>query len=177
MHLTVGILPFKGTDRTDIAALERDLAMLGVRAQVLPEEDLPEEAYDRRRHQYRAEALLERAAEVGNEKRVLGVADVDLYMHDLNFVFGLAESPGHAAVISLYRLHSGADAATFRARAVKEAIHELGHTLGLPHCTNPGCVMRFSNCLADTDEKGNTFCRMCRGYLPLSAQTVDDQRA
>jgi len=50
-------------------------------------------------------------------------------------------------------------------RAVKEAVHELGHTFGLDHCSDPRCVMHFSNMLADTDRKGREFCPSCRARL------------
>lgn len=102
---------------------------------------------------------------------MLGVTDRDLYAGDLNFVFGLAQSPGRAAVISLFRLRAGADEAGFRARAVKEAVHELGHTLGLPHCPDPACVMHFSNSLADTDRKGAAHCQACRARLENTGGT------
>jgi archaemetzincin len=89
----------------------------------------------------------------------------DLYVEGLNFVFGLADSPGKAAVISLHRLHADADGALFRARAVKEAMHELGHTRGLRHCADSRCVMAFSKSLADTDRKGKEFCSRCAQKL------------
>jgi hypothetical protein len=60
-------------------------------------------------------------------------------------VFGLAESQGRVALISLARLSANAEPGKARARALKEALQELGHTLGLGHCDNSRCVMRFSN--------------------------------
>ena len=57
------------------------------------------------------------------------------------------------------------DAALFQHRVLKEAIHELGHTLGLSHCGNRRCVMHFSNSLSDTDIKGQDLCLNCRSLL------------
>ena len=95
----------------------------------------------------------------------LGVVDVDLYTPGLNFVFGQAQMGGPAAVIALPRLRQGFyglpdDEALFHQRAVKEAVHELGH------CRNPRCVMSFSNSLHDVDRKERDFCPSCRLKLP-----------
>jgi archaemetzincin len=101
---------------------------------------------------------------------ILGVTGVDLTAPGLNFVFGLADPRGRAAVISLARLYpefygQPRDPRRFKARAVIEAVHELGHLLGLGHCPDPACVMAFSNSLADTDRKGPGFCQACREKL------------
>lgn len=82
--------------------------------------------------------------------------DADLYVPHLNFVFGEGDSHRGVAVFSLARLH-GSDE-LLRKRATTEAIHELGHTYGLPHCDEPHCVMWFSNTLSETDRKGTRLC-------------------
>jgi len=74
-------------------------------------------------------------------------------------------------VIALPRLRQSfydlpEDEALFHQRAVKEAVHELGHTYGLGHCRNPHCVMSFSNSLLDVDRKERDFCFPCRRKLP-----------
>jgi archaemetzincin len=46
-------------------------------------------------------------------------------------------------------------------RVVKEAVHEIGHMLGLKHCSQALCVMHFSERLPDTDRKQESFCSEC----------------
>jgi archaemetzincin len=162
--LKVQILPFEGTLEEDLAALVEELASVGIQATLLSKASIVGPSYNPQRRQYDAEVLLDRVR-LAPGLCTLGVTNRDLYIDGLNFVFGLADSPGKAAVISLYRLHVGMDEATFRARAAKEAIHELGHTRGLGHCADPHCVMAFSNSLADTDRKGKQFCVRCSPKL------------
>jgi archaemetzincin len=156
----VQILPFEGTPQRDFEALIEELTSLGIQATVLPKASIVAPSYNQQRRQYNAEILLDRVR-LAPGHSVLGVTSRDLYVEGLNFVFGLADSPGKAALISLHRLHAGTDNATFRARMVKEALHELGHTRGLGHCADTRCVMAFSNLLADTDRKGKEFCSRC----------------
>lgn len=138
---------------------------------------LPQKAYDATRRQYHSTTILTVLGDYVKKSRfgrVLGVADVDLYVPHLNFVFGEAQCPGGAAVISLHRLrpefyrkpHSEE---VFLERSIKEAVHEVGHTLGLGHCGNPRCVMFFSNSIFDTDRKGSALCERCR---PLAMRSL-----
>lgn len=160
----VQILPFAGTPQRDLEALIKELGSLGIQATFLPEASIVAPDYNRQRRQCNAEILLDRVR-LAPGTCILGVTNRDLYIEGLHFVFGLADSPGKAALISLHRLHADTDETTFRSRAVKEAVHELGHTRGLGHCADARCVMAFSNSLADTDHKDKKFCARCTHKL------------
>lgn len=142
----------------------------GTRCVILEEEmSVPQDAYNPMRRQYfssRILAELPSYAERFGADRVLGVTEVDLFVLHLNFVFGEAECLGKAAIISLFRLKpefygQPPNDKLFAERCVKEAIHEVGHTLGLVHCGNPACIMFFSNSISDTDRKNRAFCGKC----------------
>lgn len=129
----------------------------------------PAFAYSASRRQYSAEALLSDIVKTYTKKyfRVLGFTDVDLFVPDLNFVFGLAEMGGRGAIVSTHMLSPeiyGAvpDFNLLVARTIKEAIHELGHTLNLRHCKDKRCVMSFSNHIGEVDFKSGDFCDKCR---------------
>jgi len=130
------------------------------------------QAYNPERKQYFSSKLLASLGKAKKEERVIGVADVDLYVPRLNFVFGEADVVSGTAIVSLCRLRQeyygmAPNEALFLERATKEIVHELGHTFGLGHCTNNKCVMHFSNSLADTDLKESHFCNMCRPKIIL----------
>jgi len=127
------------------------------------------QAYDGARQQYNSSKILvalDRLSEDIDADRILGVAEFDLFVPRLNFVFGEAQCPGKVALISLFRLKPqfyrlDHDDELFMQRITKEAMHELGHTMGYGHCSNPDCIMFFSNSIADTDRKSARFCERC----------------
>ena len=102
---------------------------------------------------------------VGKGYLIVGVCGCDAYVEGLNFVFGLA-TPGFG-IASVYtrRLEVDASKEVFLERLCKEVLHETGHLLGLGHCRTSGCVMNFSNSVAEVDEKEPKFCPKCREKL------------
>ena len=103
----------------------------------------------------------------------LAVTDFDLYKTSHQFIFGDASEEQRVAVVSLHRLRSdfygeAADANLLFQRTLKEAVHDLGHALGLKHCFNARCAMYFSNSIYDTDNKLSHFCDVCEKRLRAS---------
>lgn len=130
---------------------------------------VPKVTYNPRRRQYYSPSILV-FLQPEPEKLLLGVCDLDLYAPGLNFVFGQADPRLGVAIISLTRLRPEfyrlpPDESLFKLRAVKEAVHEVGHLYGLNHCPDRSCVMAFSNSLEDTDKKGVDLCPSCRRRL------------
>lgn len=156
----VVVVPMDGPPAGEVVQLVVDLQHEGVHAMLAEAAALPDSAYDRVRGQHRAEPLLTATRSLDG-RRILGVTGRDMYIEGMNFVFGIADSPGRVALISLAQLRSGDDPNAVHARAVKEAIHQLGRTLGLSHCDNPLCVMHFSSTVAMTDRKTSRLCDAC----------------
>jgi archaemetzincin len=134
---------------------------------VIHSEDLPipKGSYVANRQQYKAQPFLEMiASHIDRSTHALGLIDLDLFVPELNFIFGSAQFGG-SAIVALPRLRQSfyslpEDDTLFFQRTVKEVFHELGHVLGLRHCPKH-CVMRFSNSLFDTDNKPPTYCPDC----------------
>jgi archaemetzincin len=131
----------------------------------------PEEAFDPARGQYDSRTLLALLLERHpRSARVLGITDVDLFIPALTYVFGEAQLGGRAAVVSCYRLAPERyglppNEARLQARLTKEAIHELGHTVELLHCSDARCVMASSPAVEGIDLKSSRFCGRCRRQL------------
>ncbi len=173
--LVVCLVPFAGLDRGVMEHLARELEASGARTVIEGAVPVPADALNARRHQYLGRSLLTILGAFEGD-RVLGVTGVDLYTPGLNFILGQAEVGGRAAIISTHRLKFLADVPTYLDRVVKEAFHELGHTLGLKHCDDVGCVMHFSNTISDTDRKGKGFCQRCTREVDRALLQLDRLR-
>lgn len=142
---------------------------LGVSCHVTTDEFDGTFAFDGSRRQTYSTALLARLAQAPLAEGIvlLGVTDADLYVPVLTFVFGEAQMPGRAALVSMHRLREEfyglpSNPALLEERLLKEALHELGHTQGLRHCDDWRCVMVSSHTVEKLDLKEADFCAACR---------------
>jgi archaemetzincin len=172
----IQLLPIGNADPGVLEALRAGLAReWHTRCDVLPRKLDPEFAFHPERQQYHSTEILARmrgCVELGCW-RLLGVTSVDLYIPILTFVFGEAQLGNACAVVSLHRLRQefyglSADAGLLERRLLKEAMHELGHTLELSHCEDYRCVMAASHAVEWIDLKESAFCAECNARIRTS---------
>jgi archaemetzincin len=164
-------------DSEAAAYAERCLSLvLGVETRRL--DPFPEISYarDEARGQYSStlvlrDSLPRRPAEAA---KLLVLTERDIFIPMLSFVYGQAQLEGRAAVVSLARLRPefhglAPDEALLARRAATEAVHEVGHTLGLVHCLDRRCPMSLSIDLTDLDRKTAEPCPGCSALVEGSS--------
>ena len=171
--MNLQLLPIGKLDGRLMQDLAPALAdMFGVPCQIVPSPLNPEFAFHGERQQYHSSEILAKMKSMGNGDcwRMLGVAAVDLYIPILTFVFGEAQIGGPCAVVSLHRLREEfyglpEDGSLLRHRLLKEAVHEIGHTLNLTHCEDYRCAMAPSHAVEWIDLKESWLCSVCHGKV------------
>lgn len=156
-----------------VFALERELGTPARQGrQLAPREDW----FSRDSRAISSDAVLDSMTELAEGRTdeagsllMLALTEIPLFALGRSVTFGQATIGGCCAVVSIAALRSPGSA-RWKNRLLKEAIHELGHVLGLPHCDHPACVMFPSPDLEATDAKGLGFCSACesrsRAKLP-----------
>jgi len=126
------------------------------------------ETFDESRGQYHSTAILQamQAYRVPADRVLLGVTEEDLFVPILTFVFGEAQISGPLALVSTARLRDEyygmpQNPPLLLERTEKEALHEIGHTQGLRHCSDWNCVMSSSHAVERIDLKAASYCLEC----------------
>lgn len=175
------IQPLGNLDKEIIQYLENNLSQkFSLSIRLLKAMAVPVEAYNLKRRQYLAPDLLKNVlkASPSDTLKILGVTKADIFIPIFTYVFGQAQLNGKAALISLHRLNPeyyGAlpNQELYKTRAVKEAMHELGHTFGLIHCPEEiSCIMSFSNSINEIDKKRRFFCPACGEFLGRKIEEI-----
>jgi archaemetzincin len=159
---TVVVQPFGSIDSNQLNKINSVLATIFDSVVTQESISLPAHAYYAARKRYRADSLIQYLAnQAGKNEVVLGITDKDISstkgVHADWGVMGLGFSPGSACIISSSRVKNKTD-------LYKVALHELGHTAGLPHCKENTCYLRDADGgYPLQEEKG--FCNNCKKYL------------
>jgi archaemetzincin len=154
--------------------------VLRVPCRVLPVRLEPEFAFHGERQQYHSSEILRRMQGflTPDSWRMLGIGAVDMYIPILTFVFGEAQMGGPCAVVSAHRLRQEfyglpSDRKLFRQRLIKEAVHEVGHTLNLTHCDDYRCAMASSHAVEWIDLKERALCGTCQSAIALTTKVPE----
>jgi archaemetzincin len=153
---------------------------LRVKCEILPFNLDPAPSYHPERQQFHSSEILQRMQGLVRSKdwRFLAIADVDLYIPILKYVFGEAQVGGPGALVSTFRLRQefyglASNDVLLSDRLLKESVHELGHTLGLHHCQDYRCVMASSHAVEWIDLRESTLCADCQLLLDSSGALAE----
>jgi archaemetzincin len=174
---TVYLLPVGKVDDSLLQDLRAEIPhFLPVACEILPVALDPNPSYHPERQQYHSSEILQRMQPLVRPHafRLLAIADIDLYIPILKYVFGEAQMGGPCALVSYHRLRQefyGLDCndSLLSQRLLKECVHELGHTLGLHHCQDYGCVMSASHAVEWIDLRDSALCDSCRSQVNSKA--------
>ncbi len=170
----VAVQPLGKVDSSLAAAAKAGIeGMYNLRADVLPAVPLPASAYYPPRKRYRAGKLLDHLDSIKGESflKIIGLTTADISTTKGEFydwgIFGLGSLGGTACMVSTYRLGRGkVPENKFLERLAKVVNHELGHTLGLDHCPNRGCLMEdAAGTIGTVDRESGELCDSCRARI------------
>ncbi|MGC4090905.1 MAG: hypothetical protein QM756_24140 [Polyangiaceae bacterium] len=181
----VALVPLGAVPDLEVGVVKAALAAFyAVDVVVHARTPLPRSAFYPQRGRYRAERLLTTLEALGEPSmfRVLGLASVDISTTKGNVqdwgILGLATIDGRVGVLSSFRCRRRASgAAQVAERLGKTAVHELGHTFGLEHCPNVGCVMEDGKGSVFTSDREYDLCERCRATLAGTALLREPRQA
>jgi len=170
-HL-LAIQPFIGADPQVIAELKSGLTrVLNAEVIVLPVCTLPRSAFNPARNRYYADSLLDFLKGRGqiSYEKIIGITVTDISTSTEESadwgIMGLAKRPGTVCVLSTYRVKKTIrNKEHFFQRMLVLALHELGHTYSLPHCSKAVCLMKDAEGKMNLDD-GKDFCGDCSAVL------------
>lgn len=164
-NITILIQPFSDISSKQVDAVASNIQKVYPKIKVLEPIDLPKSTFYQPRNRYRADSLIHYLNKRTSENFVtIGLTSKDISttkgkVKDFG-VMGLGFCPGKACVTSNFRLNTK----NSKEQLFKVAIHELGHTQGLPHCIEKTCFMRDAKGKNPTDEEKD-FCKKCKTFL------------
>ncbi len=165
---TIIIQPFNGISQVLVVNVYRKVSQNYAYVKLNEAIPLPTAAYYAPRDRYRADTIIAWLAKrAKGNSIVIGLTQRDISTSNDAIkdwgVMGLGYSPGKACVVSTFRLHKN----NLSEQLYKVAIHELGHTFGLPHCASKSCFMAAAEGKNHLDAE-SVFCTSCMNIMKCS---------
>ena len=163
--MEIDILPLEDEAKVPKSLLKEVAAFLAkrdIKTRILKAERLPKAAWEKARGQYDAHKILAAI----DKRGVLAITSADIFEDGLNFIYGLGNTEG-SAIVSMFRLRpefygERPNERLLVERLAKECMHEIGHTLGMKHCSRTvggkQCAMTFSANIHELDAASDRFC-------------------
>ena len=163
--IIIDIQPFSDISATEKEYILTELKKIYPHIELKTAINLPKMAYYSPRNRYRADSLinfLDKHTLDGHITIGITTKDISTTKDDIADwgVMGLGFCPGKACIASSFRLSKDQKLM----QLFKVAIHELGHTQGLPHCPVKYCFMRDAEGKNSTNEE-KEFCPACKAVL------------
>lgn len=164
-NFVIDIQPFNGITPSQTQYVVTELKKVYPFIEIKKTIPLPISAWYPSRNRYRADSLIHFLKNQTAKGHItIGLTNKDISTTKNSTadwgVMGLAFRPGNACVASSFRLSK----TETKIQLYKVAIHELGHTQGLPHCSIKSCFMRNAEGRNPTNEEKD-FCLKCKPVL------------
>lgn len=165
---TICLQPFSDFSASDTKKIQAELQKVYSDVKILQPIDFPKDSWNEAKTRHRADSIIRFLDRLTPENQLtIGLTHKDISTTKGKFkdwgVMGLGFCPGKSCVASSFRLH---EKNKFE-QLFKVAIHELGHTEGLPHCPEKTCFMRDAKGKNHKDEEKD-FCASCKRKLIAS---------
>ena len=163
--VTILVQPFADFPPSELTYVVKQLKKTYSKVIIKKSIEFPKNSLNQSKTRHRADSLIEFLSK--NTKAgylTIGLTTKDISSTKGNIpdwgIMGLGYCPGKSCIASSFRLKGK----NKLEKLFKVAIHELGHTEGLPHCAIKTCLMRDAKGKDRIDEEKG-FCPKCRVTL------------
>lgn len=179
----IALIPYGKFDTTLLSEAKKAIEeFYGFDVVYLESRRLPQAAYDKRGRRYQTEQILHYQSELITEEfdKVMGFTTKEITSHAKDNksypIVAKSDRKGPGSIISTYRIKRYTNSKKeFKGRFRKIVVHELGHTLGLNHCTDEEfCLMSdYMGSGRRLDKMNDKLCEECSkkiGWTDLSVE-------
>ncbi|WP_299826001.1 zinc-dependent metalloprotease family protein [uncultured Pontibacter sp.] len=171
----IALVPFGEIRNSEVQYVKAQIEKFyGFEVDVLNRAKMPANAFYKPRSRYKASKVLDHliATKSVEYDKVIALSNDDISAKVKGYkdwgVIGLAYLGNSACIVSTYRLgKQKVSSDRFKSRLAKASLHELGHTLGLPHCDRTDyCFMNDAKGKVSTIDRANlTLCDYCQKQI------------
>lgn len=170
-HLNIAIQPLGEVEESSLLAVKNGIeTQFGAHVEILPVSELPSHYQHPTTKRYRVPYLTEhlKTLRPNHSTHILGITDKEIsaryFLIEDYGIAGAANRFSREGVISTALLKPGSkDVEHLKERLIKLSLHELGHLLGMRHCSNSRhCVMSDAESrISKLEEIESEFCSKC----------------